>query len=155
MTFGGGSIGGPGGGGGSLPPTLSAAGAKQLRAALELFAECMSSIAPIDRQVLSMRAGGAGAAPLSRPQVRWNSPLAYDSSRGRVVMFGGTDSSASRNLADTWEWDGTNWIQRAPATSPTARAGHAMAYDSIRGRVVLFGGSGDQASPIWPNAQAA
>ncbi len=29
----------------------------------------MSAIAPIDRQVLSMRAGGAGAAPLSRPQV--------------------------------------------------------------------------------------
>ena len=68
-TFGGGSIGGPGGGGGGLPPTLSAAGAKQLRAALELLAECMSAIAPIDRQVLSMRAGGAGAAPLSRPQV--------------------------------------------------------------------------------------
>ena len=68
-TFGGGSIGGPGGGGGSLPPTLSAAGAKQLRAALELLGECMSAIAPIDRQVLSMRAGGAGAAPLSRSQV--------------------------------------------------------------------------------------
>jgi hypothetical protein len=67
--FGGGSASGPGGGGGSLPPTLSAAGAKQLRAALELLQECMSAIAPLDRQVLSMRAGGAGAAPLSRPQV--------------------------------------------------------------------------------------
>jgi hypothetical protein len=29
----------------------------------------MSAIAPIDRQVLAMRAGGAGAAPLSRSQV--------------------------------------------------------------------------------------
>jgi hypothetical protein len=64
-----GMFGGPGGGAGGLPATLSAAGAKHLRAALELLGECMSAIAPIDRQVLSMRAGGAGAAPLSRPQV--------------------------------------------------------------------------------------
>jgi hypothetical protein len=66
---GGGAFGGPGGGGGGLPPTLSAAGGRRLRAALELLAECMSAIVPIDRQVLSMRAGGAGAAPLSRSQV--------------------------------------------------------------------------------------
>jgi hypothetical protein len=66
---GGGAFGRPGGPGGGLPPTLSAAGAKRLRAALELLAECMSAIVPIDRQVLSMRAGGPGAAPLSRPQV--------------------------------------------------------------------------------------
>jgi hypothetical protein len=66
---GGGAFGGPGGRGGGLPPTLSAAGGRRLRAALELLAECMSAIVPIDRQVLSMRAGGAGAAPLSRSQV--------------------------------------------------------------------------------------
>jgi hypothetical protein len=65
-TFGGGAPGAPGGG---LPATLSAAGAMQLRAALDLLAECMSAIAPIDRQVLGMRAGAAGAAPLSRTQV--------------------------------------------------------------------------------------
>jgi hypothetical protein len=58
-----------GGGGGGLPPTLSAAGAKQLRSALELLEGCMSAIAPLDRQVLSMRAGGEGAPPLSRRQV--------------------------------------------------------------------------------------
>jgi hypothetical protein len=65
--FGSGAAGGRGGGG--LPPTLSAAGAKQLRSALELLEGCMSAIAPIDRQVLGMRAGAPGAAPLSRSQV--------------------------------------------------------------------------------------
>jgi hypothetical protein len=61
--------GGAAGGGGGLPATLSAAGAKQLRAALELLDGCMSAIAPLDRQVLGMRAGAPGAAPLSRGQV--------------------------------------------------------------------------------------
>jgi hypothetical protein len=32
------------------------------------------------------------------------------------------------------------WTQESPATSPPARNGHAMAYDSAHGQVVLFGG---------------
>jgi hypothetical protein len=52
-----------------LPPTLSAAGAKHLRSTLELLEGCMSAIPPLDRQVLGMRAGSPGVAPLSRPQV--------------------------------------------------------------------------------------
>jgi len=66
--FGAGGSGGPGAGGG-LPATLSAARARQLRSVLEQVEGCMSAIAPLDRRVLSMRAGGAGAAPLSRSQV--------------------------------------------------------------------------------------
>ena len=64
--------------------------------------------------------------------------MAYDSARGRVVMFGGYDESGF--FADTWEWDGSTWVLQTPATSPPARAYHAMAYDSARGRVVLLGG---------------
>ncbi|MBI4870548.1 MAG: hypothetical protein HY814_03170 [Candidatus Riflebacteria bacterium] len=64
--------------------------------------------------------------------------MAYDSTRQRVVLFGGLSGSA-RN--DTWEWDGTNWEQRTPATSPSARYQHCLAYDAARRRVVLFGGS--------------
>jgi hypothetical protein len=58
-----------GGRGGGLPPTLTAAQAKQLRAALSLLEGCMSAIAPLDRQVLAMRAGTGGTAPLARSQV--------------------------------------------------------------------------------------
>jgi uncharacterized protein (TIGR03437 family) len=35
-----------------------------------------------------------------------------------------------------------NWTQQNPQTSPPAREGHAMAYDSGHGQVVLFGGYG-------------
>ena len=34
------------------------------------------------------------------------------------------------------------WTEQAPATSPPARAGEAMAYDAATGTVVLFGGEG-------------
>jgi hypothetical protein len=72
------------------------------------------------------------------PAPRWVHAMTYDSARERVVLFGGV--SASGKLADTWEWDGSSWVQRAIGTGPGARAYHKMAYDSARGRVVLFGG---------------
>jgi len=44
-------------------------------------------------------------------------------------------------------------MQRTPATGPTACAAHALAYDSARGRTVLFGGSGgSQSSDTWEYA---
>ncbi|MCZ7678914.1 MAG: hypothetical protein M5U28_09220 [Sandaracinaceae bacterium] len=49
------------------------------------------------------------------PDGRYVVPLAYDSARERVVMFGGGTTSGNGN--DTWEWDGTVWTRRAPATS--------------------------------------
>ena len=50
-------------------------------------------------------------------------------------------SSAAAPVADTWEWDGAAWTQQAD-TGPPPRLLHAMAYDSNRGRTVLFGGRG-------------
>src|SRR5207249_2202662 len=75
--------------------------------------------------------------------------MAYDSARGRVVLFGGLGLGGCRR-GDTWEWDGTAWIEKAPATSPSARSGHAMACDSFRGRVVVFGGyDGSYRGDTW------
>lgn len=42
-------------------------------------------------------------------------------------------------LADTWEWNGTSWQDVTTAVSPAARAAHGMAYDSRRGRTVVYG----------------
>jgi hypothetical protein len=33
-----------------------------------------------------------------------------------------------------------NWTQKSPQTLPQARAGHALAYDSAHGQVVMYGG---------------
>ena len=67
--------------------------------------------------------------------------MAYDSARGQVVLFG-RENAANFLYGDTWVWDGANWTQKFPQTSPPAREAHAMAYDSAHGQVVLFGGSG-------------
>jgi hypothetical protein len=78
------------------------------------------------------RSAGAG------PSARSSHAMAYDSARGRAVLFGGTD--AINFLDDTWEYDGNSWI-KVPTSGPSARQDHAMAYDSARGRVVQFGGT--------------
>jgi hypothetical protein len=74
------------------------------------------------------------------PSPRYFNAMAYDSQRGKTVLFGG-EASANNELGDTWEWDGATWRQVIPTnSSPHARCYHAMAYDSVRGVVVLFGG---------------
>jgi hypothetical protein len=74
------------------------------------------------------------------PPRRFDHGMVYDGKRSRIVMFGGRGSSGSSLMGDTWEWDGSSWTRALPAVSPTPRAGHAMAFDPIFGRVILFGG---------------
>jgi hypothetical protein len=73
--------------------------------------------------------------------------MAYDSGRGRTVLYGGRSSTAFLN--DTWEWDGANWTQMADA-GPPARSGAAAAYDAERNQTVIFSGSnGDPDTWGW------
>ncbi|MBI1737785.1 MAG: hypothetical protein HYR58_00880 [Acidobacteria bacterium] len=73
--------------------------------------------------------------------------MAYDATRREVVLFGGYTTQGDSN--DTWIWNGMDWIQRFPATSPPPSI-HAMAYDAARGETVLFGGSfTDIGTWIW------
>jgi hypothetical protein len=71
------------------------------------------------------------------PAARYGHAMAYDSLRGKTVLFGGTDNGT--HFSDTWEWSGSNWAQVTTA-GPSPRSLHAMVYDGQRARVVLFGG---------------
>ncbi|MEZ4365050.1 MAG: hypothetical protein R2939_02040 [Kofleriaceae bacterium] len=62
-----------------------------------------------------------------------------------AILFGGYDGGALRD--DTWRWDGTTWTEVSAATAPSGRGRHAMAYDPVRDRVVLFGGDPIYGSP--------
>lgn len=84
----------------------------------------------------------AQVSPATAPSARIGHALAYDSTRGVIILFGGYDSSGAL-LNDTWEWNGSTWVQANPALQPPRRAYHALAYDSSRGVTVLFGGTGD------------
>jgi galactose oxidase-like protein len=84
--------------------------------------------------------------PQNSPPGRYSHAMAYDSSSGQVVLFGGNGGNADVYeggiLNDTWVWDGSNWTQKSPQTSPSIRSGHAMVYDSQHQQVVLFAGYG-------------
>jgi len=80
-------------------------------------------------------------SPATRPPARGYPTMAYDALRQNVVLFGGQSSALfPADLNDTWTWDGTNWVQKLPATSPPPRFLAAMAYDEARGQTVLFAG---------------
>ncbi len=95
---------------------------------------------------LLAHAGAAAAAaqwvklldgwPTSRKNYAW----ALDEARGVVVLHGGNGQGGLIH-DDTWEFDGRTWRLMSPATTPGPRQKHAMAYDPVRRRMVLFGGN--------------
>jgi hypothetical protein len=81
------------------------------------------------------------------PSARDESAMVFDSARGVVVLFGGGDHNSPQASGETWEYPvGGTWVRRANSagigatTGPSPRVRHAMVYDSIRGKTVLFGG---------------
>ena len=88
------------------------------------------------------------------PEPCFDSSLVFKTAR--CELFGG--ASAPSLVAQppkifdfSWEWDGHHWTARQDI-GPGPRVGHAMAYDSARDRVVLFGGA---ATPLDDPAAAA
>lgn len=83
---------------------------------------------------------------VASPPARQAHVMVFDERRRRVVVFGGIGAAAARGerapiLGDTWEYDGTRWI-RLDAAGPSPRLIAGATYDSRRGMVVIFGGSG-------------
>ena len=66
--------------------------------------------------------------------------LALDPGTGTGIVFGGDRLGGFGFVADTWEWRAGAFQLLQPATRPVARQYHAMAADSARGQIVLFGG---------------
>lgn len=78
------------------------------------------------------------------PQPRLNQSMIYDASHDETILFGGQgydeQQSFIRLMDDTWSWNGTNWSLKQPVNSPSPRAGQALAYRSLTGETILFGG---------------
>ena len=82
------------------------------------------------------------------PVARGEHAMAY-SGNGTIIMFGGLAVGNIR-LSDTWSWNGGTWTQLS-ATGPGDRHGHALTYDTVCNRVLLFGGSDSPigVAPYW------
>jgi hypothetical protein len=74
------------------------------------------------------------------PPGRLYPALAYEPLRDRIVMFGGLIGISSQPIGETWEWTGTAWVMVQPPAGPSPRALGRMAYDTVGGGVLLFGG---------------
>ena len=77
------------------------------------------------------------------PSPRNTFAFAFDSHRGKSVMFGGVARKRAAGYGDTWEYDGATWAKRNDGR-PSRRGFHTMAFDSARNRTVLFGGSPEE-----------
>lgn len=92
--------------------------------------------------------------PVNRPPPMSQFGIAYDSNRGRTIIFGGYKDTPPNYqngyeviTNDIWEWDGANWTQIIPPSSPPARLSPVMCYDSIRGETLMIGGSNFNPEP--------
>ncbi len=80
------------------------------------------------------------SSPATSPPARSAHGIAYDASRKRVVVFGGSPGGSGAELGDTWEYDGTNWT-KFTGSGPPGRLAAPLAYDPERKKVVVFGGT--------------
>ncbi len=79
------------------------------------------------------------SAPIA-PEPRRNAALVYDAESGGVILFGGIGGDDDVVYGDTWLLAAGSWSQ-VSNSGPSPRWNHAMAADSARDQIVLFGGS--------------
>src|SRR5205823_437235 len=81
-------------------------------------------------------------SPTLRPSpVSAGAAMAFDGVRGQMIEFGGCQRLEAGTSNATYEWQISEWVPHAPATSPPARCGAAVGFDKVAQRIVLFGGT--------------
>jgi len=81
------------------------------------------------------------------PGIRSGHAMAYDRDRSVTMLYAGYDGGLGGESTETWEWDGSAWTlagTNGPAFSGVSRA---MYFDSVRGRVRVYGG--EQGPHTW------
>jgi hypothetical protein len=78
--------------------------------------------------------------PARSPSARTGASMVFDPATNQLVLFGGSATTGTGFSNQTWTWNGTNWTQLHPATSPPGREDQQMAYDAATKTVILFSG---------------
>ena len=78
-----------------------------------------------------------GESPGNRSYIQGQ--MAYDPADGYMVLFGGFVAGTGY-VNDTWIFEGGNWTELHPTTSPPPLDHASMSWDPAGGYLVLFGG---------------
>lgn len=83
-------------------------------------------------------------SPAHAPSARARATIGLDLNTGNNILFGGAATSGAgySTPGETWEWDGADWTQLSPATTPTPAAGRVfqngdMAWDGINNKLMM------------------
>lgn len=84
----------------------------------------------------------ANLSPKRSPEALDYSAIVYDPVGKRMILFGGVTGSLEEPRGETWAFDfrKNTWTLLAPATVPSPRGWHAMAFDAETETIVLFSG---------------
>lgn len=80
-----------------------------------------------------------------RPLRRCLHHAVYDAAGGQMLLYGGCASGAGPcPLGDLWSFDLTSnrWTEITGAARPPAREHYGLSFDSVRNRMIVFGGTG-------------
>lgn len=77
---------------------------------------------------------------INAPSARSGSPVAYDTARNKLVLYGGQLGAGVNGVDETWELDNDTWTQLSPVATPPARLADGMAFHAGIGQVVMYGG---------------
>lgn len=94
--------------------------------------------------------------PVTHPSERVGNSLAWDTTTGTMILFGGYNPSGAVYNAETWQLDcaAMTWSNRTGflAAAPAIRAHMGFCTDPATGRPVLFGGydgAGNYSAQTW------
>jgi hypothetical protein len=78
---------------------------------------------------------------LTHPERRRYASIVFDENRGKIVLFGGVQTSKVSAFNDSWVFDG-EWIELQTENPPEPRHESRMVYNYLSGNVFIFGGYG-------------
>ena len=86
-------------------------------------------------------------SPVHSPPMQARAAMAFDPVHHVIVAFGGIGNNCPDYFCNsTWTWNGTDWTDVSPASSPPERQQASLAFDVARGKMVLYGGG---LSDVW------
>lgn len=89
-------------------------------------------------------------SPAISPPPHHFAAMVYHPTADRVILFGGYNIKDSAALNDTWSYDYNKnaWVNLNPGAAPSPRLYHAMTWDLLSKRMILFGGISHLHGPV-------